>query len=387
VSNKINKTVSGALMGLSENRGKAVPLFLAIALVIAITFALANCASFGRTPRGERLERIKKSPNYRGGVFQNMTPTQVSTSDSPPIIGLFAFLFRDTEELRPQSDLPAVKTDLNQLNLDEDILVWLGHSSLFLQTHGKRFLFDPVLVKAAPIASFNKAFGGTDIYKPGDMPDIDYLVITHDHWDHLDYDTVLDLKDRTEKIICGLGVGEHFEYWGFEKDRIIELDWNESFPLDGGFAIHCLPARHFSGRGLFSSDTTLWASYMLQTPSRSIYISGDSGYDTHFADIGRQFGKIDLAIVENGQYNRDWKDIHLMPEDLVKAAKDLGARRLFTVHNSKYSLSTHSWKEPLENISRADETESLNLITPMIGEPVYLNDDSQVFQKWWKDIE
>jgi L-ascorbate metabolism protein UlaG (beta-lactamase superfamily) len=360
-------------------------LFLLTVAVIAITFTLANCASFGRTPRGQRLERIKKSPNYRDGAFQNITPIQMSTSDRPKIINLISFLFRGAEGLRPQSELPSVKTDLKQLNRDEDILVWLGHSSLFIQTDGKRFLIDPVFIKAAPIASFNKAFRGTDIYKPEDMPDIDYLIITHDHWDHLDYDTVVTLMDKTGKIICGLGVGEHFEYWGFEKDLIIELDWNESSPPDNGFTLHCLPARHFSGRGLFSGNTTLWASYMLQTPSRNIYISGDSGYDTHFADIGRQFEEINLAIVENGQYNNDWKDIHLIPEDLVKAAKDLHARKLLTVHNSKYSMSTHSWNEPLENISRASETESLNLITPMIGQPVYLNDTAQVFQKWWEN--
>jgi L-ascorbate metabolism protein UlaG (beta-lactamase superfamily) len=382
----MNKPVSGRLLR-SGGRKKTALVFFLIAMVITLSFVLANYASFGRTPRGERLERIQNSPNFRDGKFQNITPVQLNTSGTPKITGLITFLFRDKTGLRPGMELPAVKTDLRQLSRDKDILIWLGHSSLFIQTNGKRFLFDPVFIKAAPLGVFNKAFDGTDIYKPEDMPDIDYLVITHDHWDHLDYDTVLDLKNRTGKIICGLGVGEHFEYWNFENGRIIELDWNESSPLDSGFTIHCLPARHYSGRSLFSGDTTLWASYMLETPSRNIYISGDSGYDTHFADTGRQFEKIDLAIIENGQYNENWKDIHLMPEDLVRAAKDLNARRLFTVHNSKYTIARHAWKEPLENISRASETESLNLITPMIGEPVYLNDEAQVFQKWWKNIE
>jgi L-ascorbate metabolism protein UlaG (beta-lactamase superfamily) len=212
------------------------------------------------------------------------------------------------------------------------------------------------------------------------MSDIDFLIITHDHYDHLDYRTVKHLKNRTGKIICPLGVGEHLERWGFSKNRIMELDWNENAVLDSAFMIHCLPARHFSGRGL-SFNKTLWASFILQTPLLNIYLSGDSGYDTHFAEVGKQFPDIDLAIMENGQYSKDWKFIHMMPEYLVKAIKDLNPRKTFTIHNSKYALSKHSWHEPLDNISNAAEQDSLNLITPMIGETVYLNDTVQIFKK------
>jgi L-ascorbate metabolism protein UlaG (beta-lactamase superfamily) len=283
-------------------------------------------------------------------------------------------------------NLPSVKTDLKQLDINEDILIWMGHSSLFIQTDGKRILIDPTLLSASPVSFFNKPFKGAQIYAPDDIPDIDYLIITHDHWDHLDYRTVKRLKARTGKVICALGVGEHFEYWGFDKDRIVELDWNESAELENGFVVHCLPARHFSGRG-FSRNKTLWASFMLQTASKSIYLSGDGGYDTHFAEIAERFGNIDLAVVENGQYSEDWKYIHLLPDDLLKAVKDLHANRLLTVHNSKYALGKHAWKEPLVNISEAAEKNSLNLITPMIGEPVRLNDTTQVFGKWWENID
>lgn len=352
-----------------------------LALSVAAV-AFVNQPSFGRLPRGQRLERIKQSPNYRDGKFRNSAPTAVMVSDKSKISSLFDFLFRKVEDLHPESDLPTVKTDLKQFGYDEDMMVWLGHSSLFIQTNGERFLIDPTLVSASPVSFANKAFKGTERYMPDDMPNIDYLIITHDHYDHLDYKTVKRLKDRIGKVICPLGVGEHFEHWGFDKNSIIELDWNENLALDTEFIVHCLPARHFSGRGL-SPDKTLWASFMLQTPSRNIYISGDGGYDTHFADIGRQFGRIDLAVLENGQYNEDWKYIHLMPGDLVNAAKDLSAKRLMTVHNSKYALGKHSWHEPLDNISKAAERDSLNLLTPMIGEPVYLNDTAQVFKKWW----
>ena len=137
------------------------------------------------------------------------------------------------------------------------------------------------------------------------MPDIDYLVISHDHWDHLDYNTVKKLKDRIGAVICPLGVGEHFEYWGFDKERLIELDWNEDANLVPGFMIHCLPARHFSGRRL-TANQSLWASFLLEAPSQKIYIGGDGGYDTHYAEIGNRFPGIDLAILENGQYNEEW---------------------------------------------------------------------------------
>lgn len=352
-----------------------------LGVIIVATVVFINQPSFGRTPRGERLERIQQSPNYRDGRFQNLSPTQQMTSDSISA-SMIDFLFGKVEGLRPETDIPAIKTDLKQFDRQEDVLVWLGHSTLFFQKDGKRFMTDPTLVSASPVSFFNKPFKGTSLYSPDDIPGIDYLIISHDHWDHLDYQTVKRMKDRIGKVICPLGVGEYFEYWGFSKDRIIELDWNEQASLNNGSTIYCLPARHFSGRGL-SPNKTLWASYMLQTPSQTIYLGGDGGYDTHFSDISNRFGKIDLAILENGQYDKDWKYIHLLPQDLVQAAKDLHACRLMTVHNSKYALGKHAWYAPLENISNAAEQESLNLITPMIGEPVHLNDTMQVFSKWW----
>lgn len=358
-------------------------IVLSVVLVILVaTVIFINQPSFGRLPRGERLERILHSPNYRDGSFQNLSPTQQITSEGSRAGTMIDFLFNKVEGLRPKTDLPAIKTDLKQFDRNDDVLVWLGHSSLYLQTNSTRFLTDPTLVAASPVSFFNKPFKGTNLYTPDDIPAIDYLIISHDHWDHLDYQTIKRIKDQIGKVICPLGVGEHFEYWGFGKDRIIELDWDEQAALDNGSTIYCLPARHFSGRGL-SPNKTLWASFMLQTPSQTIYLGGDGGYDTHFAYISNRFGTIDLAILENGQYDKDWKYIHMMPQDLVHAAKDLHSKRLMTVHNSKYALGKHAWYAPLENISNAAEQDSLHLITPMIGETVHLNDTTQVFRKWW----
>ncbi len=355
---------------------------LAVLLGLAVLIFLQH-PMFGKQPEGERLERMKQSPNYRDGTFQNQSPTRMLLSDKSRVRLLWEFLFIKVKDLNPTRELPAVKTDLKNLAPDEDVLVWMGHSSLYLQINRKRILVDPVLVSASPVPFTNVAFPGTGIYHPEDMPDIDYLLITHDHWDHLDYKTMLNLKSRTGKVICPLGVGAHLEYWGFDPAVVTELDWNDYLQLDEGIRLTALPARHFSGRGL-RSNHSLWAGYMLQGAPGNIYLSGDTGYDGHFREIKAQFGDIDLAIMENGQYNEDWRYIHVVPEDLVKAIEELQPKRLMTIHNSKYALGRHPWYEPMQKIAEASGLHSFNLITPMIGEPVMLNDSTQTFTKWWE---
>lgn len=362
-------------------------IILSIIAVLTVSIILfLNSPSFGRTPTGERLMLVKNSPNYRDKKFQNLHETQQITSDKSYIEIMFDFLFVKKERLRPTKALPVVRTDLWQFERNEDILVWFGHSSYLLQIDGVRILVDPVFSGAAsPVSFFNKPFKGTDVVQPGDIPEVDYLFISHDHWDHLDYKTVMALKDRIGKVICGLGVGEHFDRWGFEKENIIELDWNQDITLHNGLTIYCLPARHFSGRGL-KPNQSLWASYLVKTPSRTIYIGGDGGYDTHYAEIGKQFDDIDIAILENGQYNEQWRYIHLLPEQIIPAFKDLGGKRLFTVHHSKFALGYHPWDEPLKNITAFAEKDSVDLIQPMMGEVVNLNDSTYMINKWWEGI-
>ena len=358
-----------------------IVIVILIAIIVAIT-SYMNHPKFGRLPQGERLERIKKSPNYRDGAFQNLHTTPQLTSDKSRIRTMIDFLFEKRERNRPEEALPAIKSDLKSLKAGENLLVWFGHSSYLLQDGDKRILIDPVFEDASPVSFFNKSFKGTDIFKAEDMPDIDYLVITHDHWDHLDYATVTKLKNRVGKVICPLGVGEHFERWGFNKNSLIEMDWNEQASLVDGYTIYCLPTRHFSGR-TFKSNQTLWASFMIKTPSQTIYIGGDGGYDTHYAEINKRFPHIDLALLENGQYNKDWRYIHLLPEDLKKAIKDLKPLKVFAGHNSKYTLAKHPWDEPLKNAYTLVEKDSVNLLMPIIGEIVHLNDTIQPIKKWW----
>lgn len=351
---------------------------ISIAIALTTTAVLfMNQSSFGRIPKGERLERIKHSPNYKDGEFKNLHETQLMASGKGKLRSMWDFIFKKKEGLRPLQDIAVIKTELRKIAPDKAALVWFGHSSYFIQLDGKRILVDPVFCVASPVSFVNKPFKGTDAYKPEDMPDIDYLVITHDHWDHLDYQTVMKLKNRIGKIIYPLGVGEHFEYWGFNKDRIIELDWSENAVLDNGFAIHCLPARHFSGRGL-KPNQSLWASFLLESPSQKIYMGGDSGYDTHFAEIGKRFPDIDLAILENGQYNEDWKYIHTMPQYLEQVAKDLNPQKVLTVHHSKYALARHRWDEPINNALKMKEYLDMDVLIPKMGEIVDLKKEEQI---------
>lgn len=346
-------------------------LLAIIGILILAVVIFINLPRFGRLPSGKRLQRVEQSVNYQNGEFRNQSPTPQFTSGKSKARTMFDFLFEKRERNRPDKAMPAVKTNLHNLPIDQNLIVWFGHSSYFVQIDGKRILIDPVFYDAAPLGAFNKPFAGTDIYKAEDIPAIDYLVITHDHWDHLDHKTVTKLKDKITKVICPLGVGEHFEYWGYSTDKLIELDWYELSEPDGNYTFHCLPTRHFSGR-TFKANQTLWASFMLKTPTQTLYIGGDGGYDFRFSRIAEQYPSINLALMENGQYNQDWQYIHLMPHDLVKAIKELNPQNVIAGHNSKYALAKHPWDEPMKTISSEAAKFSIPLLMPAIGEVVYL---------------
>lgn len=366
-------------------RGKYCMLYILVALIVVFGGAIAyfmHLPRFGRLPKGDRLARIERSANYRNGKFSNLESTLQFTSHKNKAGVMFDFLFEKRENNRPQQPLDVVKSDLMAIDIDNDILVWFGHSSFLLQSGGRRILVDPVFGAASPISFINKPFLGTNIYDASDIPAIDYLVITHDHWDHLDYETVLALKNRVERVVCPLGVGEHLESWGYSEQQIVELDWDEKSHLATDVNVFCLPARHFSGRS-FTSNQTLWASFMFEIGSKTIYISGDGGYGAHFARIAKQFPKIDLAIIENGQYNDNWRFIHLMPNDLKKVIQDLKPQKIFTSHHGKYALSKHTWYEPLNNAAALAQ-DSLPIVMPRIGEVVFLGDSVGAINRWWQ---
>ena len=358
---------------------------IVIALVVGVSLFLRH-PKFGAKPSGKRLEKMQASPHHQDGSFVNRSHTPQLTEGYSMSKVMFDFIFCKGPRTTPKDPIPSVHTDLNNLP-EGDWLVWFGHSSYYIRTNSLSLLIDPVFSgSASPIPGMTKAFKGTDAYSVDDMPEIDYLFISHDHYDHLDYKTIKKLKAKVKKVVCGLGVGVHFERWGYESGKIVEMDWDSDIKLRNGAKLYGLPGRHFSGRGI-KRDQTLWMSYLLQTPTRKIFIGGDSGYDRHFKEIGKLHGPIDLAILENGQYNEAWKAIHFLPGENLQAAMDLKAKRLMPVHSAKFDLALHDWDEPLTKISRLNQEKGLSLVTPKIGELVNLNDADQMFTEWWREVE
>ena len=356
-----------------------------IAVLALSVYLFMQQPIFGKLPSGERLERIQKSPNFKDGSFQNLSETPQLAEGETMLKVLKKFLFDKKERNKPTNSLPSQKVDLKTLAPDENVIIWFGHSSYFIQIDGKKILVDPVFSGAAsPLSFTTKSYRGSDVYAADDFPLIDYLFLTHDHYDHLDYETVVALKSNVRKVITGLGTGAHLEYWGYDAADIIEKDWYESVDLGDGFKVTLTPTRHFSGR-TFKRNTSLWTSFVLQTPSQKIYLGGDSGYDTHFAAIGEKFGPFDLALLECGQYNESWKYIHMLPEQLIPAAKDLKAKVLMPVHWGKFSLANHAWDEPITKATQYAHEQNLPLLTPMIGEKIDL-DAVKVYESWWKNV-
>ena len=331
----------------------SIIVFSIIVLLGGTGLAVFSHPAFGLW-RHRSKERIQSSPNWHEGMFRNQEPTPQFTGDTASTSGILWRFLTNRDKLRvPQEPLPAVKTDIKNLPTDSDWLVWFGHSSYLFCLDGKRILVDPVLQPEWPSSMMMKAFPGTDIYRPDDIPDIDILIVTHEHWDHMDYATLRDIRQRVKKVVCPLGIADYLRYWGYLDQQITEMDWAEELEIKNyELRITCLPSRHFSNRLLGRRNQTLWASFMVEANDRKVYIGGDGGYDKRFAEIYGRYGSVDLAFLENGQYNANWKYIHTTPHDLEKAILDLRAKQVFTVHHDKYSLAMHPWYEP-DNVARS----------------------------------
>lgn len=364
-----------------------------ILFLLAVLSGLAlviffNLPGFGRLPRGAALAEVEKSPHYLDGTFHNLVETPMLADRQGFISAMLEYLFTKKERLKPRDPVPTVKTDLKALDPQADLLIWLGHSSFYIQLSGARILIDPVLSDyAAPVSFANRAFSGTNLYTADDFPEIDYLLITHDHWDHLDYPTVMALKPKLKKIITGLGVGAHFQRWGFAPQLVQEADWNSRLDFDG-LTIHLLPARHFSGRSL-TRNKSLWAAFALGTDQRRIFFSGDSGYGPHFKQIGADFDGFDLVALDSGQYDQGWPFVHMTPEEAAQAALDLRAKALLPAHIGKFSIANHSWDDPFIRTVAAAENKDYRLLTPLIGQMMSLDEsknqnEEESYPRWWE---
>lgn len=335
----------------------------------------------GKLPSGKHKQQLQTSANYKGKGFENTSFTPMMAENASYWKMLREF-FSKNKNVAPPVKLPFVKTDLHKTGSAAPLIVWFGHSSYLLKTEGKTFLIDPVFSgNAAPLSFMVKAFPGSNEYKADDMPIIDYLILTHDHYDHLDFKTVTKLKKKVKNIYCSLGISSHLRYWGFDGTIITEMDWWEEKQIDENILLAATPARHFSGRGIKRAQT-LWSSFVVKTKNHSLYLGGDSGYDAHFKAIGEKYGPFDLVLLEAGQYNTMWPHIHMMPEQTVQAAVDLQAKALMPVHWGKFTLSMHAWDEPVQRVVAKAKELNMPVVTPQIGEPVIVGDQNKTTE-WW----
>ncbi|MCG8710772.1 MBL fold metallo-hydrolase [Brenneria sp. 4F2] len=325
------------------------------------------------------------TPNFRDGRFRNQIEQPIISRNQNYFMLWYRFVFGKDPGAIPASRIPSQKTDLHALNKTDNVIIWMGHSSYFIQMEGLRFLVDPVFSdSASPIPATNTAFKGSNIYTPRDLPEIDYLLITHDHWDHLDYPTIKALRAKIRHVITPTGVGSYFLKWGFSQEKITEGGWFSVVNKDA-LTIHILPAQHFSGR-LLKRNQTLWGSFALITTRHRIYLGGDSGYGPHYKEIAERLGGFDIAVMECGQYDPAWPHVHMTPEQTALAADDLHAQALLPVHHSKFKLAHHRWDGPLERIFQAARNKEWRLMTPRIGEDIAIDDSRQTFSPWWRSL-
>jgi len=337
--------------------------------------------ALGKIPYEQALERIEKSGNYYKGAFRNQERVPPDLRMSHPAKIAYDF-FTVKRIVEPQQPVLAVKTDLRAIVAEQPTITWFGHSSYLIRYKNLNILVDPVLCGyASPFYIMTKAFEGADIYTPEDMPDIDYLLITHDHFDHLDYASILRLNTRVKAVITPLGVGSHLKYWGYNDKIITELDWEDELQPAPGLQIRSVTTRHNSGRTLIRNKT-LWTSYILQLDQYRLFLCADGGYGQHFKKIGQQYGPFDFAVMENGQYNTSWPLNHMFPEQSVEAAADLQAQLIMPIHWGKFAIAHHTWNEPIHRFTAAARKNSRPYTVPQIGQPYNIT-DPPLTTVWW----
>jgi L-ascorbate metabolism protein UlaG (beta-lactamase superfamily) len=363
---------------------------IVIGLLVIAYFAFTNFyPSFGGDLSKEQKVNYQNSEQFKNGKFNNTNPVPKDLSFSETAKLAYTFFTTKVPNGRPKQDLKAIKIDSASIAdyKGEARMTWFGHSSFLLQIDGKTILLDPMFGKvAAPLAMlganrFNETFP-LEIEK---LPKIDAVIFSHDHYDHLDYESVLKIKDKTNHFYVPLGVGTHLEAWDVSANSITELDWWEDTQLDG-LKFVCTPAQHFSGRKMNNGQSTLWSSWVIQSQTENIYFSGDSGYADHFKEIGEKYGPFDLALMECGQYNQMWSDIHMMPEETAQAGIDVQAKKIIPIHWAGFKLALHAWTDPIERVTKKANELNLEVITPKIGEQIIVKDSANTYTHWWKNL-
>ena len=377
----------------SRPRRRLLRLAVALALlggaVAALGWAVLSLPPFGARMSGARLERAQANPQYHDGRFVNVQP---EAPTSLAAIGDYVVRQFSGDEVRePPAPLPVLAVDKVALAVPPAAsglrAFWIGHASVYVEIDGVRLLLDPVFAeRVSPLP----AVGPRRFHPPpialADLPPIDAVLISHDHYDHLDMDAVQALARRGARLFVPLGIGAHLERWGIPAAQIEELEWWQEGTLKG-VKIVCTPTRHYSGRGLTDHSATLWSSWSVLGPQHRFFYSGDTGYSTHFGEVGARFGPFDIAFMKIGAYGpgQSWIDIHMPPEQSVRAFRDLGAKRLFPVHWSTFNLAYHDWDEPIRRTLAEAQRSGVEVVTPRIGEWV---DADREFRStpWWEGV-
>jgi L-ascorbate metabolism protein UlaG (beta-lactamase superfamily) len=359
-------------------------LALGAAATAAAVWAVKDIpAQLGGSPTaGERGERVRRSPQYRDGKFHNSVPSSTLSSGAGKLLreGL-----RRQPARHPSRPVPVVATPPESPAPDGLHLTWYGHASTLIEIEGRTVLLDPVWSERV---SPSQIVGPRRLHPPpvalADLPEIDAVVISHDHYDHLDLDTVKFLVEHhSAPFLVPLGIGAHLERWGVPLARIIELDWHDEATVSGVRFV-LTPARHFSGRG-FARDRTLWGSWVIAGPHRRVFYSGDTGYFDGFAQVGEAYGPFDATLIQIGAYGEGWPDIHMTPEDGLRAHLDVRGGLLIPVHWCTFMLAFHAWSEPVERVRREAKEHGVTLAVPRPGERVDVDAPPEV-DAWWQPV-
>lgn len=359
-------------------------------LSIILGFFMAGIfPQYGGTPTQQQISDYEKLDNYKDDIFINQIPTSMNMKFGDYFSTSMEF-FMGSEDRQPKGKIPVEKIDSLDIVNNKSLprITWFGHSAFLLELQGKNILIDPMLGETPSPHSW---LGNPRYYKKlpieiEKMPYIDAVIISHDHYDHLDYGSIMKLKDKVGHFYVPLAVGSHFREWGIEESKITELNWHEKAQHDN-LTFICAPARHFSGRGLTDRNETLWASWIIKSPSQNIYFSGDGGYGPHFKEIGEKYGPFNFAMMECGQYNEKWGAIHMMPEETVQAFIDVKGGLLMPIHWGAFTLALHSWTDPIERVTAAAKKLNVPIATPKVGEPIIIGDETYPTSRWWEDVD
>lgn len=356
-----------------------------VVFTIAVVLFVNLSPTFGGKVSEDQKQHYKLSKNYTEGKFENVTAINMDMS-LKDMGSLMIKMMRKIPNAIPDNSIPIEKIEAASIKTPEDStrLYWFGHSTFLIQIDNKNILIDPMFgdVPAPHPMLGTKRFSKELPIEIEQLPKIDAVLLSHDHYDHLDYGSIQRLKDKVNTFYTPLGLSAHLLKWGIEKERIIELDWWQETVFQG-LTFKCTPAQHFSGRK-FSRNNSLWCSWIIESESDNIFFSGDSGYASHFKEIGEKYGPFDFAMLECGQYNEMWPDVHMFPEQTAQAGLDLRAKQFMPIHWGAFKIAMHTWTDPIERVSKKAKELNIKLITPKIGEPIILQRQSLPTEQWWK---